>query len=541
MLPRMAPRERLMLLDSASLYFRAFFGVPDSVKAPDGTPVNAVRGFLDFIATLVTGQQPTHLVACWDDDWRPQFRVDAIPSYKAHRVASPRPGARRTSRRRPTRWTSRCRSSSTSSPRSASPGSAPGFEADDVIGTLSERGAAAGMAVDVVTGDRDLFQLVDDARQVRVLYTAKGGVRNLDVVDEARLFEKYGIRGGRAYAGMAALRGDPSDGLPGVPGIGEKTAAALLGRAGDYDGLMRALADDDQDVLGNSRSKLQAASDYLAVAARVVDVVRDIPIAELDCAFPASPPIRRPCSTSRITGGCPAASNGCCTHRLDRGVSGMARDWDVRGDELAAEAIASGEPTAWFDRLYTEGARARSPCPGTATTRTRCCASGRQARGLDGSGRRAVVVGCGLGADAEYLSRLGFATTAFDVAPTAVHGRDRGTPQAPSATGWPTCWLCRRVASIVRPGGGDVHRAGAAGPAPGGGDHLGQRPGGARRDAARDRVRLTPGRRPEGRPALRAAPEMMQQFAIDGVACRPSRRSRTRWRVEYRLPPVTVP
>jgi 5'-3' exonuclease len=165
----------------------------------------------------------------------------------------------------------------------------PGYEADDVIGTLSERGAAAGQAVDVVTGDRDLFQLVDDARQVRVLYTAKGGVRNLDVVDEARLFEKYGIHGGRAYAGMAALRGDPSDGLPGVPGIGEKTAAALLGRAGDYDGLMRALADDDQDVLGNSRTKLLAARDYLDVAAQVVDVVRDIPIPELDDTLPREP------------------------------------------------------------------------------------------------------------------------------------------------------------------------------------------------------------------------------------------------------------
>ena len=114
-----------MLLDSASLYFRAFFGVPDSVKAPDGTPVNAVRGFLDLIAMLVTGQQPTHLVACWDDDWRPQFRVDAIPSYKAHRVAAPRPaGHARTSRRRRTCWTPRCRSSSTCSPRSASRGSA---------------------------------------------------------------------------------------------------------------------------------------------------------------------------------------------------------------------------------------------------------------------------------------------------------------------------------------------------------------------------------------------------------------------------------
>ncbi|MFC6005976.1 5'-3' exonuclease [Angustibacter luteus] len=282
--------DRLMLLDSASLYFRAFFGVPDSVKAPDGTPVNAVRGFLDSIAMLVNGQQPTHLVACWDDDWRPQFRVDAIPSYKAHRVAAPRPKGTPDVEETPDLLEAQV---PIIVDVLAAFGIArvghPGFEADDVIGTLSERGAAAGQAVDVVTGDRDLFQLVDDARQVRVLYTAKGGVRNLDVVDEARLFEKYGIHGGRAYAGMAALRGDPSDGLPGVPGIGEKTAAALLGRAGDYDGLLRALADDDQDVLGNSRTKLLAARDYLDVAAQVVDVVRDIPIPELDDTLPREP------------------------------------------------------------------------------------------------------------------------------------------------------------------------------------------------------------------------------------------------------------
>ena len=79
--------DRLMLLDSASLYFRAFYGVPDTVRAPDGTPVNAVRGFLDIITKLVTLYEPTHLVACWDDDWRPQWRVDLIPTYKTHRVA----------------------------------------------------------------------------------------------------------------------------------------------------------------------------------------------------------------------------------------------------------------------------------------------------------------------------------------------------------------------------------------------------------------------------------------------------------------------
>ena len=83
---------KLLLLDTASLYFRAFYGVPDAVKAPDGTSVNAARGLLDMIAKLVTAYRPTHLVACWDDDWRPQWRVDLIPSYKAHRVVEVVPG-----------------------------------------------------------------------------------------------------------------------------------------------------------------------------------------------------------------------------------------------------------------------------------------------------------------------------------------------------------------------------------------------------------------------------------------------------------------
>src|SRR4051812_20538206 len=174
------PRDRLMLLDSASLYFRAFFGVPDSLKAPDGTPVNAVRGFLDSIAMLVAGQHPTHLVCCWDEDWRPQFRVDAIASYKAHRVAAPRPRGTPDVEVTPDALEAQVPIIvAVLAAFGFARVGAPGYEADDVIGTLAERGAAAGLAVDVVTGDRDLFQLVDDERRIRVLYTAKGGVRNL--------------------------------------------------------------------------------------------------------------------------------------------------------------------------------------------------------------------------------------------------------------------------------------------------------------------------------------------------------------------------
>jgi 5'-3' exonuclease len=275
-----------MLLDSASLYFRAFFGVPSSVTAPDGAPVNAVRGFLDMVATLVTVHPPTRLVACWDDDWRPDFRVQALPSYKAHRLAAGSDVAEE-------------------SPPELTPqvpvivdvlaalGIArvghPGFEADDVMGTLAERAASAGTAVDVVTGDRDLFQLVDDDRRVRVLYTGKG-VRNLDLVDQARLLARYDVPTGRAYAEMAVLRGDPSDGLPGVPGIGEKTAAGLVRRFGGLAGLLDAVAAGSTAIAPGQRAKLAGAADYLAVAPRVVDVVTDVPVPrDLDDRLPAGP------------------------------------------------------------------------------------------------------------------------------------------------------------------------------------------------------------------------------------------------------------
>src|SRR6478735_779942 len=217
-----------MLLDTASMYFRAFYGVPDSFKAPDGTPVNAVRGLLDFISRLTGEYAPTHLVCCWDNDWRPQWRVDLLPSYKAHRVEAER---------------------STAPDVEVVPDpleaqipvildvlaafgiavvGADGYEADDVIGTLA---TDAGMPVDVVTGDRDLFQLVDDEHEVRVLYIARGVGRHERVTNSV-VQEKYGIHG-HQYADFAALRGDASDGLPGVSGIGEKTAATLLPRLAD--------------------------------------------------------------------------------------------------------------------------------------------------------------------------------------------------------------------------------------------------------------------------------------------------------------------
>jgi hypothetical protein len=160
-----------MLLDTASMYFRAFYGVPDTIRAPDGTPVNAVRGLLDFISRLVTDYRPTHLCCCWDNDWRPQWRVDLIPSYKAHRVEYVVPGAPDVEVVPDPLEVQVPVIREVLAAFGISVVGADGYEADDVIGTLA---TDAGMPVDVVTGDRDLFQLVDDERQVRILYIARG-------------------------------------------------------------------------------------------------------------------------------------------------------------------------------------------------------------------------------------------------------------------------------------------------------------------------------------------------------------------------------
>lgn len=272
-----------MLLDSASMYFRAFFGVPE-IKAPDGTPVNAVRGFLDFIARLVEQYQPTDLVCCWDDDWRPQWRVDLVPSYKAQRVVTENTvGPDVEEVPDPLEIQVPIITDVLAALGLAVRGAA-GYEADDVIGTLA---TGAGMPVEVVTGDRDLFQVVDDAAGVRVLYIAKG-VGNHERVDDAWVRTKYGV-GSAQYADFATMRGDASDGLPGVKGIGEKGAAALLASYHDLAGIRAAAADPTAALTPGLRAKLTAAADYLDVAPAVVAVARDVDLDRAGTALPRTP------------------------------------------------------------------------------------------------------------------------------------------------------------------------------------------------------------------------------------------------------------
>ncbi len=268
-----------MLLDAASLYFRAYFGVPESITAPDGTPVNAVRGFTDMISRLVTEHRPTRLVACLDLDWRPAFRVDALPTYKAHRL----PGEPDTAPAGVPELVP-----DTLAPQvpiilevlaaaGIATGGAEGFEADDVIGTLAATETRD--PVLAVSGDRDLMQIVRDGdHPVRLLYVGRG-LAKAELLGPAEVATKYGVpqaRAGEAYAEMAMLRGDPSDGLPGVPGVGAKTAATLVGRFGSWAELRAAIEDrSDARLAAPVRTKLAAAHAYLSVVEPVVRVAVD--------------------------------------------------------------------------------------------------------------------------------------------------------------------------------------------------------------------------------------------------------------------------
>jgi 5'-3' exonuclease len=266
-----------MLVDAAGLYFRAFFGVPETITAPDGMPVNAIRGYLDMSSTLLTRRRPTRYVACLDLDWRPAFRTALLPSYKAHRVA-PAGGEL--------------------IPDALSPQvpvllevlaalglaavGADGHEADDVIATLAARDPDR---VEIVTGDRDLMALATD--NVRVLYIGRGLAKLEDLgPDEVRA--KYGVDASN-YADFAALRGDPSDGLPGVAGIGEKTAAAIVSRFGPIESIIDAAVAGADGFPAGAAAKVLAARDYLTAAAGVVRGQAELAIAPVTDALPTKP------------------------------------------------------------------------------------------------------------------------------------------------------------------------------------------------------------------------------------------------------------
>ena len=270
-------KELTLLVDASSLIYRALFSTPDSVVAPDGTPINAAHGFLGMLARLIDDRDPDFICCATDEDWRPDWRVELIDSYKAYRAEEGSAQEEAEDRLAPQMPLLFDILEGSGIPVMGHPG----CEAEDVIGTLAERAPGP---VEIVSGDRDLFQLVRDPK-VKVLYPRRG-VSQMDEVDESYIEERYGIPG-RAYRDFAVLRGDPSDGLPGVRGIGEKLAASLVKTYGSLDAIVEAASGDKQGVL---IGKVRRDLDYVTRAAKVVAIPTDLPLPEMDLSRPDGEP-----------------------------------------------------------------------------------------------------------------------------------------------------------------------------------------------------------------------------------------------------------
>jgi len=269
----------LMLLDSASLWYRAYFGMPDTLVSPAGEPVNAIRGYLDMTARLISIYRPNRIVACIEGDWRPSWRVELFPEYKANRLDA---------------------EGDEEEPDTLAPQipilldlldafgiplvGVDDYEADDVMATyaVTEPGP-----VRIVTGDRDLFQLVDDKKKIGVVYLAKG-ISNHDLVDRKYIEDRYSIPGDR-YALFAMIRGDASDGLPGVRGIGEKGAAIIANAFATIEDAFQAARNEDERLTPNLRKKLIEGSDYIKIAPKIVHCALDVPLPKLNLAMPKRP------------------------------------------------------------------------------------------------------------------------------------------------------------------------------------------------------------------------------------------------------------
>ena len=272
----MAP-GRLLLLDSATLYYRAFHALPTSLVGPDGLPNNAVRGFCDALPALVSAAGASHLACAWDVDWRPAWRVSLWPGYKSNRLQAAAVDGGAAAEELPDDLAPQVDTISAllDSAGLARVGAA-GFEADDIIATLAARWPGE---VVIVTSDRDLLQCVTDDGRVRLLSMARG-LSNLQWFDAAAVQERHGVPAQR-YADFATLRGDASDGMPGVPGIGEKTAAALVSRWASLPDLLAAALDPGADLTPRVRRALVEASALIPAWAEVTRARTDVDVRAL--------------------------------------------------------------------------------------------------------------------------------------------------------------------------------------------------------------------------------------------------------------------
>jgi 5'-3' exonuclease len=253
--------------------------MPDTLVSPSGLQVNAIRGYLDMTSKLINLYKPNRIVACLEGDWRPSWRVELFPDYKMNRLDE---------------------SGEEEEPDTLSPQipilldllEALGFpmlgvddyEADDLMATFAVNQPGP---VRIVTGDRDLFQLVDDKRDVKVVYLAKG-IANHDLVDLNWIEQKYEIPGDR-YGLFAMIRGDASDGLPGIKGIGEKGAASIAKQFTNLHEVMKAAINDDERLTANIRKKLLESAEYARIAPKLVGCATDVSIPEMKIDLPNKP------------------------------------------------------------------------------------------------------------------------------------------------------------------------------------------------------------------------------------------------------------
>jgi 5'-3' exonuclease len=269
----------LLLLDSASLWYRAYFGMPETLVAPDGQPVQAIRGFLDMTSRLITQYRPNRIVACLEGDWRPSWRVDLFPEYKANRLEE---------------------DGTEEEPDTLGPQipilldlldafgiplvGIDDFEADDVMASFAAQHKGP---IRIATGDRDLFQVIDPKKDVRIVYLARG-IAQHDLVDRGYIEEKYGIPGDR-YALFAMIRGDSSDGLPGVRGIGEKGAAEIAKNFQTMDEVIEAAKKSDPRLKPSLAKKILDNIEYAKIATDLVTCVRDLPLPDISVSLPQRP------------------------------------------------------------------------------------------------------------------------------------------------------------------------------------------------------------------------------------------------------------
>jgi 5'-3' exonuclease len=274
-----------LVLDSASLYYRSYYALPSSMTAPDGRPHQALRGFLTTLARLIEQHRPAGIVAAWDADWRPQWRVDLLPGYKAHRVAEPEAGAGSGAEAEPEDLGPQAEAlADLLDALAIARWGLAGYEADDVIGSVTRQ--LPGPLI-VVSGDRDLVQLIDDRTLLHL--TVNGGMPGWPILDPASAQERFGVSP-RHYVDLAVLRGDPSDGLPGVPGIGAKTAAALVNAFGGCDGIVEAARRGiaERPLTARLAGLLLDNEDYLERAVQVASVVRDLALPDQPTTLPSA-------------------------------------------------------------------------------------------------------------------------------------------------------------------------------------------------------------------------------------------------------------